>query len=234
MNRQIHLHSLVDTWSAKLAKWKTHTPVIASRLVRAVALALVLSLVVSLCGFTGECTQIRERVLRLHVLANSNTEEDQALKLKVRDTVIATAANLFDTVSDEGEALVQAEQHLDEIQAAAQQRVYDEGYTYSVKAELCSMYFNTRHYDTVTLPAGVYDALRITIGEAKGKNWWCVVFPPMCVSAASEAAELSDVLDEEQQEIVTEPDKYEVRFKIVEVIEDLTERFRHWFGHDEP
>ncbi len=204
-----------------------------SKWIKALALALVAALCISLCGFSGECSQIRERVLRLHVLANSDSEEDQQLKLKVRDTVVETAAGLFDTVTDKDGAIAQVEQMLPEIVAAAQQRVYDEGYDYEVKAELCHMYFTTREYETVTLPAGMYDALRITIGEGAGRNWWCVVFPPMCVSAASESAELSDVLDEEQVEIVTEPQQYEVRFKVVEIFEEIAHQVRTWFCGDD-
>lgn len=204
-----------------------------SKWIKALALALVAALCISLCGFSGECSQIREQVLRLHVLANSDSEEDQQLKLKVRDTVVETAAGLFDTVTDKDGAIAQVEQMLPEIVAAAQQRVYDEGYDYEVKAELCHMYFTTREYETVTLPAGMYDALRITIGEGAGRNWWCVVFPPMCVSAASESAELSDVLDEEQVEIVTEPQQYEVRFKVVEIFEEIAHQVRTWFSGDD-
>lgn len=204
-----------------------------SKWIKALALALVAALCISLCGFSGECSEIRERVLRLHVLANSDSEEDQQLKLKVRDTVVETAAGLFDTVTDKDGAIAQVEQMLPEIVAAAQQRVYDEGYDYEVKAELCHMYFTTREYETVTLPAGMYDALRITIGEGAGRNWWCVVFPPMCVSAASESAELSDVLDEEQVEIVTEPQQYEVRFKVVEIFEEIAHQVRTWFCGDD-
>lgn len=204
-----------------------------SKWIKALALALVAALCISLCGFSGECSEIRERVLRLHVMANSDSEEDQQLKLKVRDTVVETAAGLFDTVTDKDGAIAQVEQMLPEIVAAAQQRVYDEGYDYEVKAELCHMYFTTREYETVTLPAGMYDALRITIGEGAGRNWWCVVFPPMCVSAASESAELSDVLDEEQVEIVTEPQQYEVRFKVVEIFEEIAHQVRTWFCGDD-
>ena len=144
-----------------------------------------------------------------------------------------TAAGLFDTVTDKDGAIAQAEQMLPQIVAAAQQRVYDEGYDYVVEAELCHMYFTTREYETVTLPAGMYDALRITIGEGAGRNWWCVVFPPMCVSAATESAELADVLDEEQVEIVTEPQQYEVRFKVVEIFEGIAHQLRTWFSGDD-
>lgn len=200
------------------------------RWIKALALGLTAMFIISLCGFSGECAQIRERVVRLHVLANSDSEEDQALKLKVRDTVIEKAAGLFDTAENAGDALALAEEKLPELEAAAQQRVYDEGYDYVVKAKLVHMYFTTRQYETVTLPAGMYDALRITIGEAEGKNWWCVVFPPMCVAAASEHAALSDVLDAQQEEIVTQPQKYEVRFKLVEIIESVGNQLREWFG----
>ncbi len=201
-----------------------------TRLIRAVAAALVLSLAVSLCGFSGECNQIRERVLRLHVLANSDSDEDQLLKLNIRDTVISTAANIFDTAQSEGEALAVAQERLNEIETAAQQCVFDEGYDYSVKASLCEMYFTTRQYDNLMLPAGIYDAVRITIGEGKGKNWWCVIFPPICVSAATDAAELPDVLDPAQEQIVTQPKSFKVRFKIVEIFEDLSRRFKSWFN----
>lgn len=201
-----------------------------SKIVRAIAAALVLSLVISFCGFSGECDQIRGRVFRLHVLANSNSDEDQQLKLKVRDTVVATAADLFDTAKNKQDAIELAKEKLPEIQAAAQQRVYDEGYDYPVHAYIVNMYFTTRQYTTVTLPAGMYDALRITIGSGQGKNWWCVVFPPMCVSAASDASELNDVLDPDQEDIVTEPKKYEVKFKIVEIFEDISNQFGKWFG----
>lgn len=203
-----------------------------SKITRAVAAGLVLSLCMSFCGFTGECDQIRERVLRLHILANSNSTEDQQLKLKVRDTVVETAADLFDTAVNVNDAIKIAEEKLPQIEAAAQQRVYDEGYTYEVHAKLCKMYFNTRKYDTVTLPAGLYNALRITIGSGKGKNWWCVVFPPICVAAASDAAEMNDVLNPGQEDIVTNSGKYEIRFKIVEIFEEITKQLSNWFGQD--
>lgn len=203
----------------------------ASRLVRALAAALAVSLVVSLSGFSSQCDDIRTRVLRLHVLANSDSEADQALKLKVRDTITEQAAYLFDGSSDEQEALEQAREKLDVLQAAAQKRVCDEGYDYPVRAEVVRMYFDTREYETVTLPAGMYDALRITIGEAKGRNWWCVVFPPMCVSAAENAAALSDVLEPEQERIVTRPKKYEIRFKTVEWVQSIRQTLKNWFGN---
>ena len=200
-----------------------------SRWIKALAMGLTLALMVSIGGFGAQCARIRERVLRLHVLANSDSEADQALKLKVRDTIVETAAGLFDEIENETDALERAREQLTLLEGAAQQRVYDEGYDYTVRAELCEMYFTTRQYDTVTLPAGMYDALRVTIGEGKGHNWWCVVFPPMCVSTAVEHAELEDVLDEEQQDIVENSQKYEVRFKVVELFEGAVNAIRELF-----
>lgn len=152
----------------------------------------------------------------------------------MRDAVVREAAGLFDGTQDAGEALGRAEDELPRLIAAAQQVVWDEGYDYTVQAKLCHMYFTTRQYETVSLPAGMYDAVRFTIGKGEGKNWWCVVFPPMCVSAATQSEKLSDVLDEKQADIVTKPGKYEVRFKAVEVFEDITHQLRKWFaGQDD-
>ncbi len=201
-----------------------------TRWMKAIACALIVSLALSLCGFSGQCQEIREKVLRLHILANSDSEADQQLKLKVRDAVVAKAADLFEPAQNAGDALAAAEKKLPELVATAQQVVYAEGYTYEVQAQLCRMYFTTRQYEEVSLPAGMYDAVRFTIGEGAGKNWWCVVFPPMCVSAATQSETLSDVLNEEQTAIVTKPDAYEVRFKVVEVFEDIAHRLRSWFG----
>ncbi len=200
-----------------------------SKLVRALALALGICLVISIGRFGGECEQIREEVLRLHVLAHSDSDEDQALKLKVRDAVVAKTAGLFDDATTEQEAYAAAQAALDEIEKTAQQCVWDEGYTYPVTVGLTDMYFTTRTYDTVTLPAGVYQALRVSIGDAAGQNWWCVVFPPLCVSSASGAAKLDDVLTKPQQDIVQNSGRYEVRFKVVEWWESAASWVRRRF-----
>jgi len=197
-----------------------------SKWIRAVALALGISLVASVCRFGEECADIRNEVLRLHVLANSDSEEDQALKLKVRDAVVEHAAGLFDGLSTRQQAETAVQSALGELEQVAQTCVEDAGYSYPVKVELTDMYFTTRTYDTVTLPAGEYDAVRVSIGEAKGQNWWCVVFPPLCVSAATDAAEVNDVLTKPQQDIVQNKHRYTVRFKLVEWWESLISWFR--------
>lgn len=189
-------------------------------------LAVVLMMLCTITGFAGQCETISDRVLRLHVLANSDSQEDQALKLKVRDKVLECSAYMLDDAQDLNQAEALTEQNLQDIQKAAQEEVYRQGYDYPVKVELTSMHFNTRVYETVTLPAGEYDALRVSIGEAQGHNWWCVMFPPMCLPAAEESKELQDVLDPAQMEIVEGGSQYEVKFKTIEVLEDI----KSWFG----
>lgn len=199
------------------------------RWVKALSIGLALTFLISLCGFSYDCEEIRQQVLRLHVLANSDSEEDQQLKLKVRDAVIEKAAGIFDGIKEEDDAKTVAQEHLDELTRTAQQAVYDAGYEYPVSACLTKMYFETRAYDAGTMPAGMYDALRITIGKGEGKNWWCVAFPPLCVASATDnAATLSDVLTDSQQDIVEQPQKYEVRFKLVEWMEDIGNAIREW------
>lgn len=172
-------------------------------------------------AFADTCDPIREEVLRLHILADSDSEEDQRVKIAVRDKLLSL--HLFDTdgVNSRLEAERAAQENLVKIKAAAQQEVYAQGHTDQVEAEIVRMYFSTRVYDTVTLPAGYYDAVRITIGSGEGHNWWCVLYPQLCIPAASEEEDtLSDVLTEEEEEIVTE-DGYEVKFFLVELYESV-------------
>ena len=195
------------------------------RWMKALIGGVCLCLLLSLCGFTGECEKIRDRVVRLHILANSDSDEDQALKLKVRDAVTEAAAGWLGDAEGEGEALQKMERYLPELQEVAQQTVYDEGYSYPVTATLCRMHFDTREYDEVTMPAGIYDAVRFTIGEGQGKNWWCVIYPPMCIHSAVKQQTLSDVLSPRQMSIVTGEGGFQIRFKLVEIFQWLVERF---------
>ena len=201
-----------------------------SRLLKAVALALCLALIISILGFGADCAAIRGSVLRLHVLANSDSDEDQALKLKVRDAVIDAASGLVGDAQDEAEAVELARERLPRLRAAAAETVAVAGYDYPVTVEIARMYFTTRQYDTVTLPAGMYDAVRVSIGAAAGQNWWCVVFPPICLPSAVSHKTMEDVLDAGQQEIVSVPEKYEVRLAVVEWFEAAVNAVRGWFS----
>ena len=170
-------------------------------------------------------SEIYSNVLRLHVLANSDSDEDQALKLKVRDTVLSLASQLTSECRSIDEAQSVLDANKEQIRSAALDRVIAEGYDYGVALELDIEEYPTRRYDSLCFPSGEYLSLRVMIGEADGQNWWCVLFPPMCLSAASkseqEDAFISVGLNPDQYQIITETDKtkYNVRFKILEAIE---------------
>lgn len=193
-------------------------------------ISLLIALVITICvgGFTtfaAECDNIRQDVLRLHILANSDSEEDQALKLQVRDRILSEMDETFDLPETLEEAKESAQKNLEIIQEIAEDEIAKNGYNYSVNAEYVNMYFTTRQYETFTLPAGSYDAVRVTIGEAEGQNWWCVLYPPLCLPAAQPEQTLQENLSESETDLVTRNPKYEVRFAVVEWFESLKNSF---------
>ena len=196
------------------------------RWIKAVSGALVICLMLSVCQLHGTCQGVRENAVRLHILANSDSEEDQALKLKVRDAVLAASEDWPQTADTAEEALALAESRLTEIQAVARHIILAEGYDYPVTAEVCRMYFTTRQYDTLTLPAGMYDAVRISIGDGAGQNWWCVMYPPLCVGAATDRKGATSLWSDSQQELVQGGERYVVKFKVVEWAQRVLGIFR--------
>ena len=160
--------------------------------------------------------EIRSETLRLHIIANSDSEADQELKLKVRDAVLEATGELFAEVSGKTEAIAAAEYSANDIKAIAENVIISEGFDYSVQVEITEMWFETRNYDNFTLPAGDYDAVRIIIGDGEGKNWWCVMYPALCLPGAEEAIEKYA----ENSGFVS-GNGYEIRFKIIEWIEEI-------------
>lgn len=179
---------------------------------------VALFICIALCvGFENDCEDIRDNVLRLHVIADSDSAEAQSVKLKVRDALIKEGRELFEGNMNIEAAQVRLSGSLDRMKEVAERTLRENGYTYSAEVELSECYFPTRQYGSVTLPAGNYNALRVILGSGEGQNWWCVMFPPICLPAASkDEAKLDDVLDEKSMDIVTGGKKYEVRFWIVE------------------
>ncbi|MEG1886738.1 MAG: stage II sporulation protein R [Oscillospiraceae bacterium] len=192
----------------------------------AVAFGLVFTILLSFVRFDAQCQEIRENVLRLHVLANSDETYDQDLKLKVRDELLKVSDSCFSESITEQEALAAAKENLELLESTAKKVIREENFSYDVKVEIGKAHFDTRVYDNFTLPAGEYEAVRVLIGEAKGKNWWCVMFPPVCVPAAMPEHTIGEVLSEEQSEIVGNPSNYEIRFKTVEVFEKVKDFFK--------
>lgn len=187
--------------------------------VKSVCIAFVLTVLYSVIPFQAECTDISNEVFRLHILASSDSEYDQNVKLSVRDKVLEYTESLFHNAKSKEDAEQVISQNLPAITEVAQNEVYRSGSNDKVKAEITNMYFTTRHYDSYTLPSGMYDALRITIGEGKGHNWWCVMYPSLCIySEENRDEKAKEVFDDAQYDIVKN-EKYEYKFKIVEIFE---------------
>lgn len=173
--------------------------------------------------------QLAEKVVRLHILANSDTEEDQALKLQVRDVVLERGHwEILKQSADRRMRRPELRGQLLELERLAAEEIRAEGYDYPVTVELTDTAFPTREYDGFTLPAGTYLALRVVIGVGEGHNWWCVVFPPLCTAASSGVAQtaMAAGLTEDQVGLITEESEgYVLKFKAVELWEDLRARF---------
>ena len=187
------------------------------------AFALIFSILLSLVSFEASCEDLRKNVFRLHVIANSDSLEDQGLKLLVRDAILRESDELFLGADTLGEAITSANSNIPVITNIAQTTVRDAGYDYKVTVSVEKSFFDTRVYDDFTLPAGVYDALKIEIGEAKGKNWWCVLFPSICVGAAGD---LSDTVGQNAVTVAKNSSRFIMRFKIVEFYETLKNKLR--------
>lgn len=191
-----------------------------SLLEKAALCAMAVCVLLSVCTFMKDGESVKNAVLRLHVIANSDTAEDQTLKLQVRDALLKQSSALAAAATKQ-QAAQTLEAQLETLKNAAKRAVAQQGFSYDVAVSLEHTAFPTRTYGDVTLPAGEYDALRVVIGEGRGQNWWCVMFPPLCIPAASGATALGDVLDEDALKLVHEAPQYDVRFWIVEQWEKL-------------
>ena len=201
-----------------------------TRVLRDVPWRRVLALFVACLVCTAlwaEATQVRlaSQVIRLHVLANSDSEEDQALKLEVRDRVLETTSALLAGETEPQAAAVLLNQHLDDIAQTAAQEISAQGHDDRVEVRLEQTWFPTRQYQGISLPAGNYLALRVLIGAAEGHNWWCVVFPNLCLPAVSERAFEASTLTPGQISLLQEEEtSYVFRFKALELWQSLKHR----------
>ncbi len=192
------------------------------------ALIALIFTVISTLSFENSCEGIREKVLRLHVIAASDSAADQNMKYAVRDELLRDGESIFRG----SETVIQAEEKVESslafLQKSAENTLKKLGCDYPVSVIIGRTYFPTRQYEDVTLPAGYYNAVRVIIGEGKGKNWWCVMFPPMCLPAASkDSPSLDEILSVKETEIVTGGEKYEIKFWFVEKYYELKEKFIH-------
>lgn len=211
---------------------------------RVICLSLLVVLIFSFCAvgysayYSEELTKgLSESILRLHVVANSDSDEDQALKREIRDDILAYMKDNLDKKSDLQESKEFVSAHLSDIEQIALKKINEKGFNYGVKAMVGNFSFPTKVYGDIALPAGNYEALRVVLGNGSGANWWCVLFPPLCFVDATHGQvpdsvkqDLKDVLTTEEYNIITTADREEdipiqVKFKIVEVIEDSKIQF---------
>ena len=190
-----------------------------------IILTLILLLIIYtiICAFSyvqAVSTDISNSVFRLHVLANSNSDEDQALKYKVRDNLLKYMNGLCSNCTSKDEAIKIVTEHQDEFKQVALQTIKDNGYSYNINIEIGNFEFPTKQYGDISLPAGFYDALKVEIGNADGRNWWCVMFPSLCFIDVSSGIvpneskeELQNVLSDEEYSIISDNSNYAIKFK---------------------
>lgn len=214
------MKNLINAIKNKIAKQKKTV-----LLLKSSCIAFVITVIYSVIPFQSQCAKIPDDVFRLHILANSDLNADQELKLKVRDKVLEHTKTLFKSAKSKEESEKLISDNLQEIADIARREIYLNGYDYDVKAQITNMYFTTRHYDNYTLPSGMYDALRITIGEGRGQNWWCVMYPSICISSTeSSENKAKEVFDEEEYSIIKD-EQYQYKFIVVEFFEKICSLF---------
>ena len=196
-----------------------------------ITLAILIGIFIFTCAYSyvsAISDNLYNSIFRLHVIANSDSEEDQNLKYIVRDNLINYMNDNCKSLNNKAEVIQYAQDHLDQIRQVAEEAIKGNGYNYSVQVEIGNFEFPTKNYGDITFPAGFYDALRVKIGKSSGKNWWCVMFPPLCfvdtttgIVPDSSKEELQESLSNENYMIISESDNSSVafKFKIVELFE---------------
>lgn len=179
---------------------------------------------------TAVSKDIADSVFRLHVIANSDSKEDQELKIQVRDELLSYMNTLAKDCSSKEEVVELAKEHQEEFKQIAEQTISKNGFSYPVTIEIGDSDFPTKTYGDIALPAGTYEALRVQIGDAKGQNWWCVMFPPLCFVDVSSGVvpdeskeEIKESLNEEEYSLISQTDdnKINFKFKLVEFFQNL-------------
>lgn len=176
------------------------------------------------------CENIADNVFRLHVIANSDSTEDQNLKLLVRDNILEYINSISDSISSKEDLISVLEENLPVLEEIAKNTILENGYSYDVSLEIGNFSFPTKNYGDITLPPGYYDALRVKIGKAEGQNWWCVMFPPLCfvdissgIVPTESKENLKENLDSEEYTLISdnESEDIKLKFKIVEMLQNI-------------
>lgn len=196
---------------------------------KALITGFIFTFIFGFTAFANNCDNLSEKILRLHILANSDSKLDQELKIKVRDKIIEKSGEFLNDATDKISAQNLTVENLEFIKKIALDEIKNQGFNYPVKIEITNMYFPTRKYDDITIPAGKYDALRVLIGNGNGQNWWCVIFPQMCMGSAKNNASTDIILNNSEKNIINSGEKYEIKFKLIEWFYSIKNSFANWF-----
>lgn len=189
---------------------------------RAMLFGLVFSVLLSFAKFSGGCETLKKNILRIHIIANSDSAADQSVKLKVRDAVVNYTGDIFSDCESIESAKDRANNDILNIERICKNTLAANDFSYDAKVKTGKTYFDTREYDTFTLPAGYYDSLIVTLGEGKGHNWWCVIYPSVCIGGSKE--KLKNI--GKDSDICLNPKKYKIRFKTVEWYEKIKKKVK--------
>ena len=182
-------------------------------------LLLIFTLLFGSLSYTNDASNdISTKVLRMHVLANSNSIDDQRLKIAVKNNILKSTQELFTDCDNLEESIKIAQSNTELIKASAQEVIKKYNKNYDVKVYVDNEFFDVREYKDFTLPSGNYNTVKVVIGEGKGKNWWCVMYPAVCISACSD--DFDKALTKEEKKRITSK-KYIPKFKILEIINKI-------------
>lgn len=198
------------------------------KMIRTFTICLAVTVLIWFAALLGDKQTLREELIRLHVVANSDSEADQAIKLRVRDAVTEYLQIAMADIADVQQAKTYLQDNLPKLQSLANQVLIAAGVEPDAVVTLTKEAFDTRFYDTFRLPAGVYESLRIVIGEGEGKNWWCVVFPSLCLPATSsgfESVAAGAGFDEALIDALEGKSEYEIRFFLLDKLGELENKF---------
>ncbi len=180
--------------------------------------------------FACVCAGVREDVVRLHILANSNSEEDQQIKIKVRDALLKANSDILSEKVNADNAHIYFKENKEELLSVVLKTLRENGYYYNAQISLQKENYETREYGNLIFPAGEYLSLKVVLGRGEGRNWWCVMFPPLCVPAAddvkTDSEKTADYLSPEGVKIINGGEKYVVKFKLLELYEEFMKKIK--------
>ena len=195
-----------------------------------IAASLIFIILFNVSAYAYQCDRIRTKTIRLHIIAESDNEEDQHIKLEIRDAILKTTPEIFDGTVNTENAHILINKKTELITETANNILKKHNKSYTAKTELITEYFDTRIYDNnIIMPAGKYLALKVTIGKGKGANWWCIMFPPLCIPVVESIINDENIYNDDEIKVIKNNSDYEIRLKLIEYIEKIKNKVDNKF-----